>query len=129
MYQCTVFYRELDSLSLLSVIGKFAHENVETKNLLEEERRNRSAIESKLITLLTESDRKVSIYEGKFRNLFRKDKARVPAKSKSFNPLRKSQQRRTRKSIEVCVEKNYGFWSSLISKLPKLKYSRKKNVH
>ena len=59
------------------MFGKFAHENVETKNLLEEERRNRSAIESKLITLLTESDRKVSMYEGKFRNLFRKDKTLI----------------------------------------------------
>ena len=48
LYQFSVFYCELDSLSLLNVIGKFAHENVETKILLDEERRNRSAIESKL---------------------------------------------------------------------------------
>ena len=42
LYQFIVFYCELDSLSLLNFIGKFA---------LEEERRNLSAIESKLITL------------------------------------------------------------------------------
>ena len=120
LYRFSVFYCELDSLSLLNVIGKFAHENVETKILLDEERRNRSAIESKLIALLTESDRKVSMYEGKFRNLFRKDKARGPAKSKSFHLLSKSQQRRTRKSIEEVCGENLWFLEQFNFKATKI---------
>ena len=120
LYQFSVFYCELDSLSLLNVIGKFAHENVETKNSVEEERRNRQAIELKLITLLTESDRKLSTYEGKFRNLFRKDKARGPAKSKLFHLLSKSQQRRTRKSIEEVCGENLWFLDQFNFKATKI---------
>ena len=120
LYRFSVFYCELDSLSLLNVIGKFAHENEETKILLDEERRNRSAIESKLIALLTESERKVSMYEGKFRNLFRRDKARGPAKSKSFNLLSKSQQRRTRKSIEEVCGENLWFLEQFNFKATKI---------
>ena len=120
LYRFSVFYCELDSLSLLNVIGKFAHENVETMILLDEERKNRSAIESKLIALLTESDRKVSMYEGKFRNLFRKDKARGPAKSKSFHLLSKSQQRSTRKSIEEVCGENLWFLEQFNFKATKI---------